>query len=902
MRGRDPLRYADLPEATEVDVRSAIGILSSSAPAAYFAEPNLLPLIGMWCTRLSTRHGMAPQSPYGIAVWALVLCGALGRIELGYRFGQLALEVGRRFPGLEQGRGQFVFDVFVAHWKEPLREVTPRLLRDWGFSLENGDEETATYCAGVGLYNAFLSGESLDTARERAAEPIRQVAACAQEHSKYGFLAWATLYDVLRGEELPDRLRGPLFDIDDRLPWFIETRNGVQIALSSIAAGIFQYLAGRHERAHQHLERANDHVESVIAQVVVPGLAYYRALAALGLARETTGGRRRSLIRIARKEARRLARWSAHAPVNLEHRVDLVEAELERQSGRTGVALLVLHRAIELAAEYGALGDEAIACERLSELHAELENRDHARFYRARAGELFARWGARAKAAALASDEPVNLGLEIRSRSHPTSHASHESESTSLQELDVASLMKAVRTISGEIDLDRLLDRTMEIVLENAGADRGLLILDRSGTWMVEIEGESGTEGGMGRPSVPLGEYPDVARSIAEFALRTGEVVLVDDAPRSELYGRDPHVVRTHPRAVLCGPIVLQGRPIGLVYLENHVTGGAFTSDRLRLVEALAAQAAISIENARLYDRVQRALETQTELTRAQSRFVPREFLSGLGRDSIADVAPGDASHGDLGVLFADIRGFTALSERMTPEEAIRLINRYLHHLRPAIARHHGFVDHFSGDGIMALFPGSPDDGVRAGVAMIDALGDFNRERTEAGEPPLRIGIGFAAGPMTLGTIGDLERLQCSVIGDTVNLASRLEGLTKQFGVNLIVHAATRERLDDPRAYGLRPLGPVRVVGRDEPVKLFEVVDAADPDRRTRLRALLPVFGEGLGLYLDRRFAEARVRFESCLEELPDDLPSRRFVERSLRYEREGVDDRWDGVEQIEWK
>ena len=260
----DPLTYADLPETDEINPRAAIGILSSSAPAAYFAEPDLLPMIGMWCTRLSLRHGLTPQSPYGIAVWGLVLCGALGWIEKGYRFGQLALEIGKRYPGVEAGRAQFVFDVFIAHWKEPLREVTPRLHRDWGFSLENGDEETATYCAGVGLETAFFSGEPLDMIRERAEEPIRQVAECAQEHVKYSFLAWATLYENLVADELPGRLGGPLFDLDEKLPEFIETRNGVQIAISSIPAGILEYIAGGYAGALEHFERANEHADSIV--------------------------------------------------------------------------------------------------------------------------------------------------------------------------------------------------------------------------------------------------------------------------------------------------------------------------------------------------------------------------------------------------------------------------------------------------------------------------------------------------------------------------------------------------------------------------------------------------------------------------------------------------------------
>lgn len=221
-------------------------------------------------------------------------------------------------------------------------------------------------------------------------------------------------------------------------------------------------------------------------------------------------------------------------------------------------------------------------------------------------------------------------------------------------------------------------------------------------------------------------------------------------------------------------------------------------------------------------DAVRTTITDLKETNLSIERFVPRAFLAKIDRPNIRSVALGDNKRQDMTILFADIRNFTALSEGMSPDENFAFINAYLAEMGPVIAQHGGFIDKYIGDAIMALFERA-DDGVRAGLAMMAILERFNAKRQAAGAEPIVIGIGLNSGSLMMGTIGERHRMDGTVISDAVNLAARLEGLTKDYRVPLLVSQFTVDRLDDPEAYALRPVDTVVVRGRTQPVAIFEV-------------------------------------------------------------------------------
>jgi PAS domain S-box-containing protein len=269
------------------------------------------------------------------------------------------------------------------------------------------------------------------------------------------------------------------------------------------------------------------------------------------------------------------------------------------------------------------------------------------------------------------------------------------------------------------------------------------------------------------------------------------------------------------------------------------------------------------------------------QLNQAFSRFVPRQFLQLLDKKSVVDVQLGDQVQQEMSVLFSDIRDFTTLSESMTPQENFQFINAYLSRMESAIIENQGFIDKYMGDGIMALFGGTADEAVKAGITMLQRLWDYNQHRIKSGYAPINIGIGINTGSLMLGTVGGKHRMDSTVISDAVNLASRLEGLTKQYGVSLLISHQTLARLHNPMEYCIRFVEQVKVKGKSKAVAVFEVFDGDTIQIKEGKLATKTIFEEGLWLYHQHCFSEAAKRFKKVLSINPKDTVAQIYLKTS---------------------
>jgi len=267
-----------------------------------------------------------------------------------------------------------------------------------------------------------------------------------------------------------------------------------------------------------------------------------------------------------------------------------------------------------------------------------------------------------------------------------------------------------------------------------------------------------------------------------------------------------------------------------------------------------------------------------TENNKAMRRFVPEQFLQQLGKSSIEEVKLGDHTAMNMVVMFADIREFSALSEKMSPEETFTFINQCLARLGPPVRKHGGFIDKYIGDGIMALFPAAPEEAVRCAIEMHSLLNDFNAQRAQTGAPPIRIGIGLHEGRLMLGTIGELERMDGTVISDTVNTASRIESISKQFGIGIAVSERILLGLDDTSAYHIRFIGKVGVKGRREEVSIFELYDGDLELLKKKKDSIKAAFERGLNAFYAEKYKQALEFFNSVIAELPDDEASFHYI------------------------
>ena len=331
--------------------------------------------------------------------------------------------------------------------------------------------------------------------------------------------------------------------------------------------------------------------------------------------------------------------------------------------------------------------------------------------------------------------------------------------------------------------------------------------------------------------------------------------------------------------------------PILMLTAKNQTTD---------LVEAFNLEANDYVTKPFIKKELLARINTQLRLAKlsaAYGRFVPHDFISLLEKPSIIDVKLGENQERDMTVLFADIRSFTALSENMTPPENFAFINTYLGKVSPAIRRNNGFIDKYIGDAVMALFPRSSSDGVRAAIDMQKEVNIYNQQREKNGLFPIAIGIGLHAGNLMLGTIGERERMESTVIADAVNLASRLEGLTKVYGAGIIVSGAIIDRLDDPKKYNYRFVDRVTVKGKRNAVSVFEIYDTETEQSIVLKQQTAEVFQEALNFYYQQKFVAAQKIFQNILQINPDDRVAMLYFKRSRKYRMYGAPDGWSGVE-----
>ena len=316
-----------------------------------------------------------------------------------------------------------------------------------------------------------------------------------------------------------------------------------------------------------------------------------------------------------------------------------------------------------------------------------------------------------------------------------------------------------------------------------------------------------------------------------------------------------------------------------------------------------------------ILERVNIQLEKTQQLEAiniASAKFVPSIFLNFLGKKNILDATLGDYMEKQVTVLFSDIRDYSALSEKMTPEENFRFVNDFNQRMGPIIQKHNGFVNQYLGDGIMAIFPENTEDTLQAAIGMQKELSSYNQTRIAENKPSIRMGIGLHSGALIMGIIGDDQRMDAATISDTVNTASRIESLTKYFKVNILLSEESLNQVRSQAAsdngrppdleFNVRFLGRVKLKGKKEPLGIYECFDGDIPASIEMKQQSLPHFIAGMDHYLSKRFEKAASEFEKVLEIHQEDRTAQFFLNKTTSFLNNGVPEDWTGVEVMTFK
>lgn len=652
--GRHPLGLLDLPTMSDSHCLAAMQMMTNMISSAYMAVPALLPLLICKQVEFSIQYGNCPISTFSYADYGLMLCGVIDNLDAGYEFGQLALAVLERFQATAcKSRAGYIVQTYIRHWKTPLRELLPPLLEAYQNGLATGDLECVTLNAHTYCYYSYFAGKQLVGLADEIQAYYQMLRPLKQEAPlRYLELSQQTVLNLLGTSEVPFRLADSVCNAvseavttqgtSQSLPQHQPNRNRTGLFHFHFNQTVLYYWFGQYEKAAQQSALVEQYLDGGLAQFPVALYPFYDALIHLALYPQATVEQQSPILQRVRGHQDKMQRWAALAPFNHQHRWDLVEAERLAAVGDR-MAMEFYDRAIAGAKANSYLQDEALANELAAKFYINWEKPRIAQEYLHNAYYGYAHWGAVAKVKHLEQSYPEllasivqpekfhlapQLGIPGANTVAPaqtlTGSSTIANFSAISTALDLSTVLKASQTLSSEIQLEQLLSTLLQVMLENAGADKCALLLLQQDKLMIEAI-STVTQGSIVLQSTPLEDSQELPIRLINRVKRTLHPSVIIDATAHASLMADPYIIRQQPKSLLCTPIIHQGKLLGILYLENNLTAGAFTSDRVEILNLLCTQAAISLENARLYQQSQtyaQQLEQSLEKLRlSEARF-----------------------------------------------------------------------------------------------------------------------------------------------------------------------------------------------------------------------------------------------------------------------------------------
>jgi len=629
LAGKNIDQLSKLPKMRAPQQLASMRIMSNTSGAAYRALPKLLPLLVFKSVNLSLKFGVSPETAFSFATYGLILCGAIGDIEAGYRFGKLAFILNEQeYSRKYKARTIFAVEGMVRHWKTHLRETLPSLLEAYWIGLEMGDIEYALLATHLYSCHFYFTGEPLEKCADEIAVYSKAMHQFKQETNfNYNEIFRQTVLNLLGNSEDPCCLEGEAYNEKKMLPIHIEANDETAIFDLFFHKMVLCYLFERHEEAINNSDTASKHLESVLGCFHVAVFNFYDSLSRIALFPDSSRQKKKKYLKSVVRNQKKLKKWAKHAPENHLHKYSLVEAERARICGKKGKAELLYDKAIKLAKENQFIQEEALANELAAKYYFQNDRINIAELYMREAYYCYFRWGAKAKVKQL-EDKYSQLLSTVFGKKRDVFSAQKQMftcsfpEVTTSKSLDIASLFKASHALSGEIILSKLLTIMMKTVIENAGAQKGFLLLQKNGEWFIEAESTIDKKDVKILHSIPIKQNGASSKNtmlsdaIIYYVANTKENVVLNDAVYEGNFTSDLYVKTEKPKSILCIPLINNGVLIGILYLENNLTAGAFSEDRLTILKLLSSQIAISIENASMYqeiDDLNRNLEQKIE-------------------------------------------------------------------------------------------------------------------------------------------------------------------------------------------------------------------------------------------------------------------------------------------------
>jgi PAS domain S-box-containing protein len=599
-----------LPQMKDPSRLAAMRIMMSVIPAAYFADTFFLRFIVLKMVQYSLKYGNASESTVSYTFYGMILCGIMGDINIGHRFGTLALTLMQE-SGTDayRARTTVMVHAFIHHWKTHLKETLEPFERAYRTGLETGDLEYASFSLFFLSFYSFVLGKNLPQLEDLMAKNSNAFEQLKHETSYHMHEIFRQTIANLRGNSQNTyQLAGDIYDERQMLDTHLQANDRTTLCNLYFSKLFICYIFGQYHEAVKNGELARNYLDSAPGVFGVPLVYFFDSLSRLALFAASSAPEQAKIKRKVNINQKLMKKWAHHAPMNHLHKYLLVEAERNRVLGNDKNAVYYYAEAIKQAKQQGYIHEQAIANELAAKFYLARNEREKAVKYLQNARYGFLDWGAIAKVRAL--DETYNkilYNFQIKPQVPVNLPEKNLSNTTfrSFENLDFTSVMKASQTISSEIVIEKLLDQLMKIIMENAGAQIGVLILESNGKLIIEAEFTMEQKNAGVLLSIPLENSTTIPLSVVNYVARTHKFIVLNNAFKEGDFRNDPQIIAHSSKSIFCGPILHKSRLLGVLYLENNLVMGAFNYERLEVLKLLVSQFAISLENARLYSNLE---------------------------------------------------------------------------------------------------------------------------------------------------------------------------------------------------------------------------------------------------------------------------------------------------------
>jgi predicted ATPase/class 3 adenylate cyclase len=788
LRNKSMEYYNNLPEMKDPEKNAAMRILSDISSASFFAVPNLVPLLAFKMIRLTITHGLSKKSPFSFAAYGYILSVFLNEIDKGISFGEIALHLAKKINAEELiGSILVTSNIFLVHRRTPLTETIHDLERSFKSGLESGDNEYASYAAHNIVYQFFIMGYPLEELSKKAETLELSIEKFQQDLTlKRLQLFHQSILSLLEETENPDVLKGKIFDESEMDIADVTKSNEIYFQNLYLQKLYLALIFNLQNNGRKYVTVAEKYQESVKGTALYPLFYFYRSLLILDTSPSSSS--KKTILNQVKKDINILRKYEKYCPQTYTHKIFLLEAEYKYLEGDNEEAKILYDKALKAGTESNMTNDLAYAWERAGRFFLNTKQDLLANFYLQNAYRVYKRWGATAK---LTQMESNYIQLRGGGGAEWQNQMQEEPAKQQSSNIDLETVLKASAALAGEIILPRLLKIMMQIILENAGAQNGFLIMEKEGEKYIEAEIKADIDDLKILQSIPVSQSNLLAESVVNYVYLTQETVILDDACKSDLFANDEFIKRNECKSVLCIPLMNMGKIQAVIYLANDVTSGAFTAKGVGVLKLLAGQMAVSIENALFYTELENKVKERTNELEIEKKKSDDLLLNILPEDIANELKQTGhtkpRSYEIATVMFTDFESFTSKSENLSPEELVNLIDTCFTKFDEIISRYKMEKIKTIGDAYLCV-SGLPDPKNHSAINVVDAAMEIIEAmktfRINANDSYFDIRIGIHTGPLVAGVVGD-KKFAFDIWGDTVNTASRMEQNSEANKINI---------------------------------------------------------------------------------------------------------------------